>query len=150
MLPILGASLHPEDLKTHLNWLREKPRDLEIQGFHGPIIESVDVKAKAADVRPLLEGMEGRIGIHGPHRGFALDTVDTLVRGVIHKRLNDGLDACGWLGATQMVIHSPVSSWLHENMDNQDNGWAQFEERVHLALEPAVKRAEQLGSGPIN
>lgn len=145
MLPILGASLDPEELKANLDWMREKPRDLELQGFHGTIIEGIDVKAKAADVRPLLEGLEGRIGIHGPFKGFPLDTEDKLVREVIHKRLHDGLDACGWLGATQMVIHSPVSSWLHENIDNQDDGWGRFAERVHLALDPIVTRAEGMG-----
>lgn len=34
MLPILGAALRPEELASHQNWFREKPRDLEFQGFH--------------------------------------------------------------------------------------------------------------------
>ncbi len=142
---ILGAALRPEDLPAHHNWLRELPRDLELQGFHGPALESVDVKAKAAEVRPLLAGMEGRLGIHGPFRGFPLDTEDAQVRAVVHRRLDEGLDACGWLGATQMVVHSPVKAWHHENLDNSDDGWATFQDRVHLALGPAVQRAEELG-----
>lgn len=145
MLPILGAALRPTELAAHHNWLREKPRDLELQGFHGAEVEDINVKAKAAEVRPLLDGMEGRIGIHGPFRGFPLDTQDTEVRKVIHRRLNQGLDACGWLGATQMVVHSPVKAWYQENLENQDDGWAQFQERVHLALAPAVTRAEAMG-----
>lgn len=145
MLPILGAALRPEDLPAHHNWLREKPRDLELQGFHGPSVEGIDVKAKADTVRPMLDGLEGRIGIHGPFRGFLLDTEDADVRAVIHKRLNEGLDACGWLGATQMVVHSPVKAWHHENLGNQDDGWEKFVERVHLSLRPAVTRAEEMG-----
>lgn len=145
MLPILGAALRPDELASHHNWLRERPRDLEIQGFHGPELEGVDVKARANEVKPLLDGLEGRIGIHGPFRGFLLDTEDKEVRSVVHRRLNDALDACGWLGATQMVVHSPVKSWHHENMDNEADGWDTFVERVHLALGPAVDRASDMG-----
>ncbi len=145
MLPILGAALRPKELASHHNWLRELPRDLELQGFHGAEVEGVDVKAMAADVRPLLAGMEGRIGIHGPFRGFPLDTEDVEVRAVIQRRLDQGLDACGWLGATQMVVHSPVKAWYHENLDKIDNGWEKFQDRVHRALRPAVERAENMG-----
>lgn len=145
MLPILGAALRPDDLAAHHNWLRDLPRDLELQGFHGPDLAGVDVKAKAADVRPLLDGMEGRIGIHGPFRGFPLDTEDADIRAVIHRRLDEGLDACGWLGATQMVVHSPVKGWHHENLENRDDGWEAFAERVHKTLRPAVTRAQEMG-----
>lgn len=107
----LGAALKPEELAVHHNWLRELPRNLELQGFHGGEIEGIDVKAKAGAVRPLLDGMEGRIGIHGPYRGLLLDTHDAEVRAVILRRLDQGLDACGWLGATMMVVHSPVKAW---------------------------------------
>lgn len=145
MLPILGAALRPQELATHHNWLREKPRDLELQGFHGAEVEGADVKDMADDVRPLLEGMEGRIGMHGPFRGFPLDSEDPEIRSVVHRRLDQGLDACGWLGATQMVIHSPVKAWHHENLDNLDDGWEKFLHRVHLTLRPAVDRAESMG-----
>lgn len=146
MLPILGAALRPEDIPAHHNWLREKPRDLELQGFHGPDIVGVDVKAKALETRPLLDGLEGRIGMHGPFRGFPLDSDDADIRIVVQKRLNEGLDACGWLGATQMVVHSPVKSWDHENLGNQPDGWTKFEERVHLTLDPIVARAADMGA----
>jgi len=99
----------------------------------------------AAEVRPLLEGMEGRIGMHGPFRGFPLDTEDPEVRAVVHRRLEQGLDACGWLGATQMVIHSPVKAWYHENLENLEDGWDRFLQRVDLALRPAIGRAENMG-----
>ncbi|MEO1681160.1 MAG: sugar phosphate isomerase/epimerase family protein [Pseudomonadota bacterium] len=145
MLPILGAALPPQDLAQHHNWLRDKPRDLELQGFHGDAVIGIDVKEKAEATKPLLDGMEGRIGIHGPFRGFLLDTEDADVRAVIHKRLTEGLDACGWLGATQMVIHSPVKAWHYENLDNADDGWEKFVERVHAALSPAVTRASDMG-----
>ncbi|MEO0712863.1 MAG: sugar phosphate isomerase/epimerase family protein [Pseudomonadota bacterium] len=145
MLPILGAALRFEELPAHHNWLREKPRDLELQGFHGAEVEGVDVKAKAADVRPHLDGLEGRIGMHGPFRGFPLDPEDTEIRTVVQRRLDQGLDACGWLGATQMVVHSPVKAWYHENLDNQPDGWAKFHDRVHETLAPALARAEGMG-----
>ena len=109
MLPILGAALCPEDLVNHHNWLRKKPRDLELQGFHGEAVIGVDVKAKAAELRPLLVGIQGRIGMHGPFRGFDLDTVDADVRAIAQKRLSEGLDACGWLGATQTVSYTHLT-----------------------------------------
>ena len=145
MLPILGAALRPEELAAHHNWLREKPRDLELQGFHGAEVAGVDVKARAAEVRPLLDGLEGRIGMHGPFRGFPLDSEDPEIRTVVHRRLDQGLDACGWLGATQMVVHSPVKAWYHENLYNRDDGWENFLHRTDLTLRPAVERAEGLG-----
>jgi Sugar phosphate isomerases/epimerases len=83
--------------------------------------------------------------MHGPFRGFPLDTEDADVRAVVHKRLDEGLDACGWLGATQMVIHSPVKAWHHENLLNQDDGWERFVDRVQAALAPAVARAATMG-----
>lgn len=49
------------------------------------------------------------------------------------------------LGATQMVLHSPVKAWHHENLLNQDDGWERFVERVHAALRPAVDRADGMG-----
>ena len=145
MLPTLGAALRPDELAAHHNWLRELPRDLALQGFHGAEIEGVDVKSKAEAVRPLLDGMEGRIGMHGPFRGFPLDSEDPEIRAVIHRRLDQGLDACGWLGATQMVVHSPVKAWYHENLENHDGGWEKFLDRVELTLRPATQRAEAMG-----
>ena len=144
MLPILGASLRPTDLAAHHNWLREKPRDLELIGFHEPPFGE-DARADAEAVKPHLDGMEGRIGVHGPFRGFALDTEDADVRAVIQKRLDQALDLSGWVGATQIVLHSPVKAWHHENLLNADNGWEMFADRVHAALQPAVTRAEEMG-----
>lgn len=144
MLPILGASLYPQDLPAHHNWLREKPRDLELIGFHNaPFGE--DARADAEAVRPHLEGLEGRIGVHGPFMGFALDTQDADVRAVIHKRLDQALDLCGWVGATQIVLHSPVKAWHHENLLNSDTGWGTFVDHVEAVMGPAVTRAQALG-----
>lgn len=145
MLPILGAALRSEEIPAHHNWLREQPRDLELQGFHGLDLIGVDVKAKALETKPLLDGLEGRIGMHGPFRGFPLDSDDADIRTVVQRRLNEGLDACGWLGATQMVVHSPVKSWDHENMRNQPDGWDKFQDRVHATLDPIVARAAEMG-----
>ena len=145
MLPILGAALELHQIADHYEWLREQPRDLEIAGYFGVGAEAIDIKDKAGDVLRQLDGIKGRIGIHGPHRGFPLDSEDKEVRAVVHQRLNEGLDACGWLSATQMVIHSPVKAWYHENLENLDDGWERLQERVHLTLSTALKRAEEMG-----
>lgn len=52
--------------------------------------------------------------MHGPFRGSPLDTGIVEVRAVVHRRLDKWLDACGWLGAKQMVVRSPVKAWHHE------------------------------------
>lgn len=141
----LGVALHSEELRSHHSWVRERLLDLEWQGFHGPSLEGVDVKEKALATKAMLDSIEGWSGIHWHFRGFPLDTQEADVRAVVHKRLSEGLDACGWLGATQMVVHSPVTSWHHENMDNADDGWVQFVEKVHFALAPALARATDMG-----
>lgn len=145
MLPVLGAALPPSALAAHHNWLRERPRDLELQGFEGTGVSGLDARDLAERTRPLLDGLEGRIGIHGPFRGLPLDSDDAEVRAVVRKRLDAGLDVCGWIGASQMVIHSPIKAWHHENLGNTDDGWSQLEARVHDTLHAVVARAESMG-----
>ena len=64
-----------------------------------------------------LDGYKGRLGIHGPFWGFKIDSQDPLIRAVVTKRLAQGLEACEAVGATQMVIHSPYTTWDYNNLD---------------------------------
>ena len=64
-----------------------------------------------------FDGYTGRLGIHGPFWGFKIDSQDPLIRSVVTRRLLQGLEACEMVGATQMVIHSPFTTWDYNNLD---------------------------------
>ena len=65
-LPVLGAALTIEDLPAHADWLRALPRDLELQSFVDADVLNGDWLPRAQEAKRLLDGHEGRLGIHGP------------------------------------------------------------------------------------
>jgi len=144
-LPILGAALTVASLETHRALMLDKARDLELQDFCFADVLNGDWTPIADKAKALLDGHDGRVGIHGPFWGFAIDTMDPDVREVVKKRLWQGLDVCEALGGTHMVVHSPYTTWDHNNLDNDDRGREQKIELCHLAMKDAVKRAEDIG-----
>ena len=144
-LPIVGAALAVADLEAHATWLRELPRDLEIQDFCQAELLDADWQSVAAQALIMLDGHEGRLGIHGPFWGWTITSYDADVRSVVRKRINQGLDVCGILSATHMVIHSPFTTWgyNHRGMYPSDN------ERMLSAardtLSAAQDRADSMG-----
>jgi sugar phosphate isomerase/epimerase len=143
--PILGAALKKEALAVHRGWILEKQRDLEIQDFFSSETLDGDWRSVGAEIRRLLDGYTGRLGIHGPFWGFKIDSQDPLIRAVVTRRLLQGLEACEMLGATQMVIHSPFSTWDYNNLDINPGSRQALTERVHLTLKEVVQRAENIG-----
>ncbi|MFT5870332.1 MAG: sugar phosphate isomerase/epimerase [Paracoccaceae bacterium] len=143
--PIIGAALGVADLPTYANWLREKDRDLELQTFHEASVLNSDWRALADEVKRQLDGYSGRLGIHGPFWGFSIHTKDPDVGAVVAKRLDQGLDVCAAVGATQMVIHSPVSTWDYNNFANTDGSFEKMLETIHSNIGTAVARAENQG-----
>jgi len=144
-LPTIGAALTVPDLETLAPWIIEGQRDVELQDFIA--IEMLDgdwhpVVRRALD---LLDGHEGRLGIHGPFWGFSIDCPDPEIRAVIQRRLDQGLDICAALGATHMVVHSPFSTWDYNNLDKDGISRERQIVNVHLTLNAAVRRAESLG-----
>jgi sugar phosphate isomerase/epimerase len=144
-LPILGAALMLNDLETHRSLMLEKPRDLELQDFIDASTLKGDWAPLVERAKKLLDGHQGRLGIHGPFFGFTVDTMDPDVREVVKQRLAQGLDVCEALGATHMVVHSPFTTWDHNNLDNYDDGRDRMIELCHLSMGAAVKRAEDIG-----
>jgi sugar phosphate isomerase/epimerase len=104
-----------------------------------------DWRAMAGEIRKLLDGYQGRLGIHGPFWGFKIDGQDPLIQAVVTRRLLQGLEICDALGATQMVVHSPYTTWDYNNLDINPGAQADLIERVHLTLRDVVKRAESIG-----
>src|SRR4029450_2530947 len=143
--PILGAALTKETLAIQRDWILEKQRDLEIQDFFSSETLDGDWRSVGAEIRRLLDGYTGRFGIHGPFWGFKSDSQDPLIRAVVPKRLLQGLEVCEFVGATQMVIHSPYSTWDYNNLDINPGARARVIERVHATLGDVVNPAERIG-----
>lgn len=143
-LPILGAALALPMVETHRDWLFERNRDLELQDYFWAEVLDGDWRPLATRTRELLDGWTGRLGIHGPFWGFKIDSQDPDVRKVVTRRLLQGLEVCEAVGATQMVIHSPYSTWDYNNLDGTKNGRASVVERCHETLAPVVRRAEAI------
>ena len=144
-LPILGAAMTLDDLEIHRNWLFDKQRDLELQSFAEAEILNGDWKPLAARAKQLLQGHRGRLGIHGPFWGFVIASQDPDVRAVVRKRLAQALDVCTEIGATQMVVHSPYTTWSYNNLDNGKGEREKIVGYAHQTLGEAVKRAEEIG-----
>jgi len=102
--PVLGAALSIKSIPAHRDWLLERQRDLEIQDFFRADLLDSDWRSTAGEIKQMLAGHTGRLGIHGPFWGFKIDSHDPLIRKAVTKRLLQGLDAAEFLGATQMVI----------------------------------------------
>ncbi|MBZ9797165.1 sugar phosphate isomerase/epimerase family protein [Mesorhizobium sp. ES1-4] len=144
-LPILGAAMTLDDLEIHRDWLFEKQRDLELQSFTEASVLNGDWGPLAARAKKLLDGYEGRLGIHGPFWGFTIASQDADIRDVVSKRLLQGLDVCATIGATHMVVHSPYTTWSYNNLDNNPGEREKIIEYCRLTLSEAVGRAEDIG-----
>ncbi|WP_315701170.1 MULTISPECIES: sugar phosphate isomerase/epimerase family protein [unclassified Bradyrhizobium] len=142
-LPLLGAALSVKSIPAHRDWLLERQRDLEIQDFSRAEVLDGDWRAVASEIKRMLDGHTGRRGIHGPFWGFKIDSHDPLIRRAVTKRLLQGLEVAEFLGATQMVIHSPFTTWDHNNFDMTPESRQDLAERVRITLADVVARAEQ-------
>jgi sugar phosphate isomerase/epimerase len=143
--PVIGIALELPYLAQFRSWILEKQRDVEIQDFCGPGVLDRDWRPLADEIRAALDGFKGRLGLHGPFFGFTIAAMDSEVRGIVRKRMAQGLDICAHLGATQMVIHSPYTTWDHHNLPRFPGAAAQVIERAHDTLAATVRRAESLG-----
>ncbi|EFO31619.1 xylose isomerase domain protein TIM barrel [Roseibium sp. TrichSKD4] len=144
-LPVLGAALTLNSFAKHRALMLEKQRDLEIQNFVSAEVLNGDLQSAIAEANKVLDGHVGRLGIHGPFWGFAVDTMDPEVRDIVRKRLLQGLTVCEGIGGTHIVVHSPYSTWDFNNLDNYDRARDQKIELCHLTMKDAVKRAEDIG-----
>ncbi len=144
-LPVIGAALPIESVEHLRDWLFDKDRDLELQDFVRPQVLESDWQEIVARYEKLLDGYQGRVGIHGLFFGLDMSVADPEVQAIVQKRYLQGLGVCEALGATQMVVHSPFTLWHHGNFDN--GGWLKDHlfECCHTVLAPVVKRAENIG-----
>ena len=153
MTPLkVGAALNTENLPKYRDWLFEMDRDLEIQDFFSSKVLLGDWKSVVDTANKHLDGFQGRLGIHGPFVGFTLDNDDPEFMPIIQKRLMIALEACEALGATQMVMHSPFTTWDTYNfgnnpaVGNKPSARDYKIERTGRVLEPIVARAREIGA----
>ncbi|WP_417271084.1 sugar phosphate isomerase/epimerase family protein [Celeribacter sp.] len=144
-LPVLGAAMPLDALETHRDWIIDAQRDLELQDFITADVLNGDWMPLVERARGLLDGYSGRLGIHGPFWGLSLANPDADVRALVTRRMEQGLAVCEALGATQMVIHSPYTTWMYNNLDNAKNGRRDVVDLVHATLDPVIARAESIG-----
>ena len=144
-LPILGAAMPLSVVETNRDWLLEKPRDLELQDFFDATVLNGDWRPLVDRAKALLDGHTGRLGIHGPFWGFSIGSQDPDIQAVVRKRLLQGLEVCEALGATQMVAHSPFTTWGHNNYDNQPGSREKLIGYCHDTMREVVARAEEIG-----
>jgi len=144
-LPVIGAALTVAELASYRDWVLDKHRDVELQSFHTAEVLNGDWAPIAAEAKRLLDGYQGRLGIHGPFWGFTIDSMDPDVRAVVQKRMTQGLDVCEAVGATQMVIHSPFTTWDYNNLDMMEGARDKLFTNAHLTLDAIVARAESQG-----
>jgi len=144
-LPVIGAAMTVKELGSYRDWVLDRQRDLELQSFVDADVLNGDWQDLADEARRLLDGYTGRLGIHGPFWGFTMDTPDPDVRAIVQKRYGQGLDVCAAIGATQMVVHSPFTTWDHNNLDTQTGARDRLFTNVHLTMDPIVARAASQG-----
>jgi len=143
--PLIGAALTIDTFARLRPWILDRQRDVEIQDFFWPHLLDGDWRAVTDGYAPLLDGYRGRLGVHGPFWSFSIAAMDPDIVAVARKRLGQGLDICAALGADQMVIHSPFTTWDHHNLDSWPGARAAMIERTVETLAPLVKRAEDQG-----
>ncbi|MBF9059868.1 TIM barrel protein [Rhodobacterales bacterium HKCCSP123] len=152
MLPLkIGAALMVADIPAHRDWLVEGDRDLEVQDFFRPEVLLGDWRGLVALAKRHLDGFGGRLGIHGPFYDLAIDTADAEIAPIVARRYVTAVEAAASLGATQMVIHSPFTTWDwfnfgdHPRAGNTPSALEAKTARVHALLRDAVALAETHG-----
>lgn len=144
-LPTIGAALPVSALETYRDWILEAQRDVEIQSVHFPEVLDGDWQPLVDEARRLLDGHTGRLGIHGPFIGLHVASPDPSIQQAVARRMQQALDVCEALGATQMVIHSPFTAWDHNNFRNFRGSRERIFEATHATLDTVVNRAGNQG-----
>jgi sugar phosphate isomerase/epimerase len=144
-LPILGAALAHDDLAAHRDWLLEAPRDLELQAFVDAEVLDGDWAPLAAETNRLLDGHQGRRGIHGPFWGFTIASYEPEVRKIVTRRLHQALDVCAAVSGTHVVIHSPFTTWAYNHRGLYPRDADRMLNAARDTLAPVLARAADMG-----
>lgn len=146
-LPLLGMAIPTAAIEDLRDLIVDQNRDLEIQDFFEVALLEGDWRARADEARRQLDGYSGRLGIHGPFWGLSIANPDPAIRAVCTRRYLQGLKVCEYLGATQMVVHSPYTTWDYNNLDNfaGRSAYDRVVDNCHATMDPVVARARDIG-----
>lgn len=144
-LPRVGAALTVPHLAAFRDWLIEGQRDLELQDVTEPDALDGNWRALARQARELLDGFTGRLGIHGPFDGLALQSADPRVRALAAARLTEGLEFGAAIGATHMVVHSPFGFFGDPWLTHAGPGLADQIGLIHRTLDGVFAVARDAG-----
>ncbi len=146
MTPLtIGAALKIGEIAAHRDWLFEADRDVELQDFMSLDALTTGADDRLAAAKAALDGHNGRLGIHGPFEGLDIDNKDPELRPLIAARYVRAVEVAAELGARQMVVHSPFTSWYENNLHNWPGYAANKFARAHEVMTPVVKAAETEG-----
>ncbi len=144
-LPVVGAALAVAELERLHNWIMADHRDLELQDFISVAVLEGAWRPLADRARGLLDGHEGRMGIHGPFWSLDFTAFDPAIRAIVTRRYMQGLEVCEAIGATHMVIHSPYTTWDYNNLDGRPGERAALIARAAECLRDPLKKADDIG-----
>lgn len=144
-LPLVGAAMRSSNLPKYADWLRESQRDLEIQDPAWYEVLDGDWRPHVQNIRTMLDGYSGRLGIHGPFISVALDAVDPKIRAVVSERHVQALEFAAELGATHMVVHCPHNFLGTPFQPLVANGMVDYLQVILDTLAPAVEYAGKIG-----
>ncbi len=150
-LPRAGAAVYLSELAS-VPGLRDwiEGRDIEIRDFTAlGALQGDTWRGLAARVKAEFAGHQGRIGLHGPFLGFAIDQPDPELRAVVQDRMLTALAALDVFCAGRqghMVLHSPFTTWSGFNRGTEMDDQAGMVCRTLDCLAPVVKRAEDTGT----
>ena len=144
-LPLLRAALDRDSLAGHRDWLLEAPRDLELQHFVEAEVLDGDWSGLADEVNALLDGHQGRLGIHGPFWGFTIASYDPEVRRLVARRMQQALDVCAAVKGTHVVIHSPFTTWGYNHRGLYPTDTDRMLSAARDTLGAALQRAADMG-----
>jgi sugar phosphate isomerase/epimerase len=144
--PKVGAAMRLERLRELQHWYMPDHRDLEIQDSANPALLDGDWESTAREVTRVLDGYQGRLGVHGPFIDLTIGANDSLIRQAVIKRLLTGLEFAAIVGASHMVIHSPVRFLGSNPFEPAKNVLGTDEnETVQATINAILPRAQELG-----
>jgi sugar phosphate isomerase/epimerase len=144
----LAAYLHQLEHEPGLGaFTRDHDRDVELRDLTEiGALEDGRWQETIARARKYFAGHQGRLGIHGPFWGLAVDTPDLEIRTVVQHRFDTALTALLTLSeGGHMVLHSPFTTWHHFNRRTFHDDSKGILDRTLATLTPLVKRAETHG-----
>jgi sugar phosphate isomerase/epimerase len=142
-LPVVGVAMPSFRVAEYCGWIVESQRDLEIQDAAFVEMLDTDWHGGVRELRAMLHGYTGRLGIHGPFIGMTLANFDPKIRAVVIDRLKQALDYCAELGGSHIVLHSPLEFLGTPFHPFEERSLIDFRQIIHATLDPVVEYATE-------